>query len=50
MVVATEPDGKVANPSDLFPSTKVLEDEANLETTTELLIVKQNRISTGKHK
>lgn len=48
VVVATEPDGKITNPSDLFPTDKVLADEANLETTTELLVIKQNRISTGK--
>jgi hypothetical protein len=48
VVVGTSPDGKVENPSDLFPTQKVLEDKKNLETTTEILRLRPNKISTGK--
>ena len=50
VVVGTSPDGKIESPADLFPSTKILEDTKNLETTTEILRLRPNKISNGKCK
>ena len=49
VVVGTSPDGKIDSPSDLFPSLKVLEDKKNLDTTTEILRMRPNKISNGKY-
>lgn len=48
VVVGTAPDRNIEDPQDLFPTTKVLEDVKNLDTTTEILRIRANKISNGK--
>jgi hypothetical protein len=46
-VIGTAPEAPISNPADLLPSEKILSDSPNLETTTELLRIKPNKLSTG---
>jgi len=48
VVVGTSPDGKISDPSELFPSSKILEDKKNLDTTTDLIRIRASKLSTGK--
>lgn len=47
VVIGTAPEAPISNPADLLPSEKILSDTPNLETTTELLRIKPNKLSTG---
>jgi hypothetical protein len=48
VIVGTAPDRNIEDPQDFLPTTKVLEDVKNLDTTTEILRIRANKISNGK--
>jgi hypothetical protein len=46
VVLSVNPKDDIKHPSELLPSEKILEDYDNLDTTTEMITMQNNRLSS----